>query len=570
MPDAPDTRRAAPAPADSVDALAPGARLGEYEVRAVIGAGGFGIVYRAWDPALEREVAVKEFMPVTLAGRGADARVTLRSRSSEEDFALGLRSFVNEARLLARFDHPALVKVHRFWEANATAYMAMPFYRGRTLRELRARMGVDADAPVPDEAWLRGVIDPLLGALEVLHRADVFHRDIAPDNILWCADEAGGGRPVLLDFGAARQVLADRTQTLTAILKPQFAPIEQYADTQSMRQGPWTDLYGLASTCYYLLAGRAPLPATARVLDDTLAPLARLAPAGCPARLLEALDWAMAVRPQDRPQSVAAWREVLDGRAPLPARAPSPMPAPPADAASFDKTIALTRPAPRAAATAASAPTAAAQARAGRRWPLGGLLVALLACAGGAAAWLAAVPHGASPAPASALAPVARAALVAAPPAAPPASAAPSEAAPVASPPVLASLDAAPVAAPPSAAVPARRHEQALPVKQAVAPLATPPRAVPTAVATARDPDADIVDMRADGVGRNATADAAPAASRPASAAGARRSLREVCVADGAQDIAACIQRLCAGVPRFAGYAACVRLREKQQGATPG
>src|SRR5437762_1474355 len=107
-----------------------------------------------------------------------------------------------------------------------------------------------------DDAWLRALIDPLLGALEVMHDADVYHRDIAPDNILWCDD----GRPVLLDFGAARLVLADRTQNVTAILKPQFAPIEQYPEAPLLRQGPWTDLYALAGTCYFMLTRRAPLP----------------------------------------------------------------------------------------------------------------------------------------------------------------------------------------------------------------------------------------------------------------------------------------------------------------------
>jgi len=304
-------RSATPSPEDGSDALPFGTRLAEFEIRQVLGAGGFGIVYRAWDEALQRDVALKEYMPVSLAGRGAGERVTLRSRTNEEDFALGLQSFVNEARLLARFDQPALVKVLRFWEANGTAYMAMPLYKGRNLRQLRKEM----TPGTLDDAWIRALIEPLLGALEVMHDAAVYHRDIAPDNILWCDDN----RPVLLDFGAARLVLSDRTQNVTAILKPQFAPIEQYAETQSMRQGPWTDLYALAGTCYFMLTGRAPLPATARVMGDELEPLARLAPRGCSPRLLQILDWAMAVRPQDRPQSVAQLRDALAGRIAIPA-----------------------------------------------------------------------------------------------------------------------------------------------------------------------------------------------------------------------------------------------------------
>jgi len=325
-------------PTDGGDALPAGTRLAEFEIREVIGAGGFGIVYRAWDEALERDVALKEYMPVSLAGRSVGERVTLRSRTNEDTFALGLQSFVNEARLLARFDQPALVKVFRFWEGNGTAYMAMPLYQGRTLRQLRKEM----TPGTLNDAWMRALIEPLLGALEVMHGAAVYHRDIAPDNILWCDD----GRPVLLDFGAARLVLADRTQNVTAVLKPQFAPIEQYAETQTMRQGPWTDLYALAGTCYFMLTGRAPLPATARVLSDELEPLARIAPPGCSPLLLQVLDWAMAVRPQERPQSVAQMRDALEGRIPVPARpthaAGAGTPPVAADPTAFEKTMQAT------------------------------------------------------------------------------------------------------------------------------------------------------------------------------------------------------------------------------------
>ena len=551
MSDAPLQRPtgAAPSHAEAADALAPGTRLGEFEIREVIGAGGFGIVYRAWDTALEREVAVKEFMPVTLAGRGADARVTLRSRGNEVDFALGLRSFVNEARLLARFDHPSLVKVHRFWESNATAYMAMPFYRGQTLRQLRTEMGSRA----PDEAWARSLIDPLLGALEVLHRANVFHRDIAPDNILWCDD----GRPVLLDFGAARHVLADRTQSLTAILKPQFAPIEQYADTQSMRQGPWTDLFGLASTCYYMLTGRAPTPATARVLEDELAPLALLAPPGVSPRLLEALDWAMAVRPQDRPQSVAALLDVLEGRAPLPVRdSPKPSSAevgtPPAPEA-FEKTVALTRREPRTQLPLGAASSVSAAApRAGRRWPVAGAAAVLLAGAVGAAAWMAESPRTAPQPQASPERPTAAPGLPV------PAASAEVTATPAAS---VATADAM------ASAVPAGpvASEQALAAVHRSRPsktvrLATSgPEVEPPAQVAAID------QSRNAAANEVATASAVPTAtSQAASAAGRRRTLREICVDEGAQNVAACVKLLCDTAPRFANYPACVHLRQKQ------
>ena len=229
------------------DALPPGTRFGEFEILRVLGVGGFGIVYLAQDHSLEREVALKEYMPASLAARGAGPQITVRSSSFAETYAIGLRSFVNEARLLARFDHPSLVKVYRFWEDNATAYMVMPFLQGVTLRDTRRAHG----AP-PDEAWIRSVLTPILSALELLHREGVYHRDIAPDNILLPRD----GPPVLLDFGAARRVISDRTQSLTAILKPSYAPIEQYAEMTQLRQGPWTDIYALGAV--------DPLPAVRR------------------------------------------------------------------------------------------------------------------------------------------------------------------------------------------------------------------------------------------------------------------------------------------------------------------
>src|SRR5688572_29218968 len=140
LPSVPDPAPGAgahPPNADIPSALPVGARVAEFEIRGVLGSGGFGIVYLAWDHALEREVALKEYMPGTLAGRGGDMSVSVRSSSMAETFALGLRSFVNEARMLARFDHPSLVKVYRFWEDNSTAYMVMPYYKGRTLRRVR-------------------------------------------------------------------------------------------------------------------------------------------------------------------------------------------------------------------------------------------------------------------------------------------------------------------------------------------------------------------------------------------------------------------------------------------------
>ncbi|MFM2057675.1 MAG: hypothetical protein RLY71_2060 [Pseudomonadota bacterium] len=293
------------------NALRTGVRLGEFEIVDVIGVGGFGIVYRAFDHDLEREVAIKEYMPGQFAGRDATGAVTVRARTHAETFGIGLRSFVNEARLLARFDHPALLKVYRYWEAHGTAYMAMPFYDGSTLSQV-----VRGLPGPPSQAWLMGVIEPLLGALELLHSQQIYHRDISPDNILLLDD----GHPVLLDFGAARRVIGDRTQTLTAILKPNYAPIEQYAEIPGLKQGPWTDLYALGAVVYACLTGKPPSPAATRAVMDDLVPLEQLGQQlqqhhnlHFDASFLAAWQATLAVKPADRVQNIVQLRALLAG-----------------------------------------------------------------------------------------------------------------------------------------------------------------------------------------------------------------------------------------------------------------
>lgn len=285
------------------NALSVGTRLHEFEIVGLIGEGGFGIVYLARDCVLERKVALKEYLPAALASRGPGATVAPTSRQSVETFQIGLRSFMNEARMLAQFDHPALVKVYRFWEANGTAYMVMPYYQGITLKEALRGAGTP-----PDEIRLKELLAQLLDALEVLHRAQALHRDIAPDNILMLPD----GNPVLLDFGAARRVITDRTQTLTAILKPGYAPIEQYGESPSLKQGPWTDLYALAGVVHFAITGAAPTAAVTRTIADPVVPLDKAASGRYSPQFLRALDQALSVNPANRPQSVEEFRSLLE------------------------------------------------------------------------------------------------------------------------------------------------------------------------------------------------------------------------------------------------------------------
>ncbi|WP_306544639.1 serine/threonine protein kinase [Malikia spinosa] len=284
------------------DFLPSGTRLHEFEITGLIGEGGFGVVYQAYDHLLQRRVALKEYLPASLAARGQQQSVVLRSQRHADSYAKGLESFINEARLLARFDHPALVKVHRFWQANETAYLVMPYYEGPTLKA-----AIQAMPTPPDERWIRGLLGPLLAALELLHQQDCLHRDIAPDNILL----PGEGGPVLLDFGAARRVIGDMTQALTVMLKPGYAPIEQFAEMPGIRQGPWTDLYALGAVLHWIITGQTPPPAVGRMLRDPYEALATRAAGRYSAALLNSIDRCLALKGEDRPQSVAQLRALL-------------------------------------------------------------------------------------------------------------------------------------------------------------------------------------------------------------------------------------------------------------------
>lgn len=293
-----DASRIAP-----VNALSPGARLQEFEILSVIGEGGFGIVYRAFDTALEREVAIKEYLPVSHALRIADGSVVASSERQRETFEKGLRCFMSEARMLARFKHRALVEILRFWEEKGTAYMVMPYYHGRPLSQL-----VQEGLRIRDTATMQAFLAPLLDGLAMLHAANCYHRDISTDNILILED----GSPLLLDFGAARRILVDDSELMTVILKPGFAPIEQYSDDHAVApQGAWTDLYALSAVAYQLVTGEMPMVSVARIIRDPLVPLSVRVQSGFARGLLAAIDAGLRVNPEQRPQSVAAFIDII-------------------------------------------------------------------------------------------------------------------------------------------------------------------------------------------------------------------------------------------------------------------
>ena len=349
--------------------LPPGTRLGEFEITRIVGQGGFGVVYEAWDAALERVVAIKEYMPSSLAFRHTDGSVAPQSESKSDTFHLGMRSFINEARLLAQFDHPSLLKVYRFWEDKGTAYMIMPLYRGRTLREELARM-----TESPSEAWLTTLVDGVSQALQVMHGANCYHRDIAPDNIMLLE---GSDLPVVLDFGAARRVITDQNQAVTVILKPGYAPVEQYGDVPDMAQGAWTDVYALAAVLHLAITGKVPPPSIGRLLSDTYVPLASqdTLRSRFSEPFLRAIDAGLAVRPEQRPQTMLEFRRTLG----LEGTTPQGKPNTPGSAASSSAQSSAARPVPSGSATQRPGKPAMA-------WM--GAVGAGLLLAGGSAWWL--------------------------------------------------------------------------------------------------------------------------------------------------------------------------------------
>ncbi len=307
--------------------------LQEYRIEKLLGVGGFGLTYLARDENLNLQVALKEYLPGEIATRGADQTISPSSKETEETFGWGKRRFLDESRTLASFRHPNIVRVMRFFEANGTAYMVMEFVEGAPLADW-----IKGRRPLP-EAHLRAFFMPLLEGLEVVHKAGYTHRDIKPGNIYVREDDT----PVLLDFGSARMQAAERT----AIVSPGYAPFEQYHATGN--QGPWSDLYALGGVLYWIITGNRPHEAVARVREDTMPPALNTGDRDLyGAELLAAIDWALAPHEDQRPQSVAEWREALLGMRPPKATKPRAKEPAPQD---FEKTLVLDRsalPAPKA------------------------------------------------------------------------------------------------------------------------------------------------------------------------------------------------------------------------------
>lgn len=292
-------------PAKEMYFLQPGTYVqGRYEIGAAIGSGGFGITYRAWDITLQKIVAVKEYYPAGLVNRiPGEKKVIIYSGNREKECQNGKIRYLEEARNMAKFNtHANIVNVYDFFEENNTAYIIMEFLDGKTYKEYIRENGEKVE---PEKAV--EVTNAILNALDEVHSSGILHRDISPDNIFLCKD----GKIKLIDFGAARFSSTEEERTRSIILKPGFAPPEQY-QTKS-KQGPWTDIYAVGATMYQAITGVKPPESVNRVEEDTLVAPNKLCE-GVSQNLNNTILRAMALLPELRFQTTKEFMEALNSQ----------------------------------------------------------------------------------------------------------------------------------------------------------------------------------------------------------------------------------------------------------------
>ncbi|MDZ7622428.1 MAG: serine/threonine-protein kinase [Candidatus Competibacteraceae bacterium] len=294
---------------EETNALPTGYSLHRYQIDGVLGAGGFGITYRAIHEALENQVAIKEYFPAEWAYRDhngttvrANSQGQIPARSGEPPcYDWGLQRFLDEAKILVQINHPGVVRVRDYFTANGSAYIVMEYEEGESLSAALQRGGI-----LPEHE-LRRLLKDVMPALEAVHGEGYLHRDIKPSNLYIRSHD---GHIILIDFGAARQALGRRTRSVTSVVTPGYSPIEQYV-TVGEDYGPWTDIYALGAVLYRCITGAPPIEAPGRVLKDPMQPAMEVG-AGLYSRgLLQVVDHTLAVRPEDRYQSVVAMREAL-------------------------------------------------------------------------------------------------------------------------------------------------------------------------------------------------------------------------------------------------------------------
>jgi serine/threonine protein kinase len=287
-------------------ALEIGHQIHWYTIDKVLGQGGFGITYLGHDNNLDQRVAIKEFLPTEFAVRGEDQSIKPITQSQDDMYHWALDRFISEARTLAKFDHPNIVRVMAVFEENNAAYMVMRYEEGETLEHIFKTRGILSQAELLD------IVLPIIDGLKIVHEAGFIHRDIKPANIFIRAD----GSPVLIDFGSARQSVGAQTQTLTTLISPGYSPIEQYF-TKGEDQGPWTDIYGLASTIFRGVAGKRPVDTMTRSKQiladqpDPYIPAVEVGQGRYTTTFLQAIDQGLEFHHQHRPQDLVTWARQL-------------------------------------------------------------------------------------------------------------------------------------------------------------------------------------------------------------------------------------------------------------------
>ncbi|HEV1998932.1 MAG TPA: protein kinase, partial [Xanthobacteraceae bacterium] len=293
-------------------ALPAGTLLHEFRIDALLGHGGFGITYRAFDTSLHKVVAIKEYLPNDLAARVSDSTVRAKSADEQQQFEQGVAAFLDEARLVARVRHRNIMEVLRFFKLNGTGYIVLGYEQGRTLKQ---RLD---DGPLA-EGELRHLLGGLLDGIEALHGEAILHRDLKPSNIILSDSRVPGERavPVLIDFGAARDFRSRHSRSVTTIVAPGYAPPEQYGI--GGQAGPWSDLYALGATAYRCVTGAAPPEALRRLRKDPYVPAVTAAAGRYDEGLLRLIDRMLLVEEAERPQSAAEVKAALRSQ-PVPAR----------------------------------------------------------------------------------------------------------------------------------------------------------------------------------------------------------------------------------------------------------
>ncbi|HUT49414.1 MAG TPA: serine/threonine-protein kinase [Alphaproteobacteria bacterium] len=339
-----------------------------YRFEGVLGTGAFGITYRAREIELGRWVAIKEYFPRELVSR-AKNEISVRPthRDDSETYKFCVDCFRDEAKVLVNFDHPNIISVYRYFMANGTGYLVMPFTKGETLQDR-----LDRDRTLPEDDITQLML-PLLDGLEQVHAAGFLHRDIKPSNIFMHED----GTPVLIDFGASLQAVRDRRREAASPVTPGYSPFEQYSPKG--RHGPWTDIYAVGATLYHAISGAPPPDIFERIENDRMVPASELGRGHYRPTLLAAIDKALELSPHTRPQDVVTWRESIESRS---------RPTPSGDAggkkpAGKDSDTLFASPAEAAIAAAAAVKARRADAPHRSRW-IGAVVILLIVAGVGA------------------------------------------------------------------------------------------------------------------------------------------------------------------------------------------